>query len=330
MDTSFSSLRELLFKPVQDEAWNESFCSLIQEVCTEREEEYQTLWIPYCVSHAHLLTKPIKTVTSLPELRRWARYAPFACFFLDFIFQRMTAEEYKRVAQSEDFRKVHSLRLGGNCIAFDVLEAILHTPTLTGLRHLLLSHGQLIGSDCHYFLGEHALSHLERLDLSGNMIDDEGCKTLAQSSCLDSLRTLSLTSNRFCSKGVQWLTQSPYLHNLRSLHVGSNAIGLEGCQALAETGLFFQLQELVLSNCDIGEEECKALARSNSLHSLQKIDLCGNKLNDAACKQLARASFVSHLQEIHLSGNQIGEEGRSVLSMIPNVIIDDDIEKNST
>ena len=177
------------------------------------------------------------------------------------------------------------------------------------------------------------LSHLHRLDLSGNRIGDAAVAELAASPFVPELLELVLSGNDLSKppempnltaldvsnnplrsfefpRGLQRLGASGCgltveslapLTSLAELDVSSNALGPSGADALA--GLSLPLRRLDLSFNDIESAGAEALA----FDDLVSLTLRANRI--AATDGLAESPHFGNVEELDLAVNPIGDRG---------------------
>jgi uncharacterized protein (TIGR02996 family) len=138
----------------------------------------------------------------------------------------------------------------------DVLDALLHSPHLSGLRALAFAHCH---DECDFsgevlpaLLGSELMKRLNALDLSACHLGDTDAIELAAHPHVANLTWLSLRGNFIGSRGAHALAESPYLGNLRRLDLSRNRIDDAGAEALAGAPHLISLVVLDLTENPIG------------------------------------------------------------------------------
>lgn len=157
----------------------------------------------------------------------------------------------RELAASEALAGLVTLDVTDNDIGDLGLHAILGSPHLTNLRHLLLSRCGITTSGMTSLARSAIIGQLETLALDGNFkIDNRGIRALADCRRLDSLRTLGLG---WCSEinglAIRSLAQCKQLAGLAELDLSHSPIGDTGAEALADSPHMENLTRLNLYKC---------------------------------------------------------------------------------
>ena len=208
----------------------------------------------------------------------------------------------------------------------ELLESVVRSPYLTGLRQLTLQESsidvftglqlaeaawlpaleELSITGCEvpiYILGPH-LPRVHRLVLPKCRIAETGAGVMSES--MRALRDLYMPENYIKSVGLTSLARSSSFASISRLDVSHNGIDDDGAIAIAESPHAIGLRSLVLTGNSIGPEGTIALANSPYLAGLVHLDLCDNLVDHTGLDALVASTRLPALQRLGLSRNSLG------------------------
>jgi uncharacterized protein YjbI with pentapeptide repeats len=222
-------------------------------------------------------------------------------------------------------KQLEELDLQGTSIQGPGLSAL---SGMTHLRRLNLSGNPIAGEHLAHLRN---LDSLEELDLSNTSGDDESMASLVG---LKSLKRLNLLGTHVRGAGLRKLYP---LKNHLALSITLNAEDMENVDGavpfvalgvnspkadLTETGfdhltLYPMLEELDLSFSNMDDTHAKLLS---DLTNLKKLDLARTRISDAALEHLRE---LKDLRELHVDGTHVTEAGKQKLrAALPHLKFD--------
>lgn len=205
------------------------------------------------------------------------------------------------------------LRIVGQHLRPEAIQAILESPNMAGLHQLDLSYNDM------GFLKRRDLEGIERtlrsLILRDVELTVQGIEALVTSGILDGLEELDLGYN-------QELEPLALLDVVEQTDWGRLVrLGLAGCQIemgvltrLLEAQTLGQLEALDLSGNDIFTEHPETAAAvltqaGHKLGGLRRLDLGATGLNDRALEKIVESELIQTLSQLGLRDNPIGRDG---------------------
>lgn len=199
------------------------------------------------------------------------------------------------------------LNLSHSMLTIDVLRALANSASLTNLRELNLSANRLTHEAVRVLAESHLLLQLETLHLDSNLLGDAGALAVREWPALPRLTRLSLGQNQVFAAGIKALAGAPVLRELISLDLSRNVSCDEGVAALASSG-WAHLQALSLWFNGVGDKGIRALASSETLSQLTRLDLTANCITDVGARALIQSPGLQRLARLDLLRNDIGAE----------------------
>jgi uncharacterized protein (TIGR02996 family) len=205
-------------------------------------------------------------------------------------------------------------RLGPNCA-----RAVAKSPSLTGLRELVLSAFDLGSAGARALATSPNLAGLTALDLGICGIGVAGARALASSRRLTRLVRLGLDFNPLGCEGVAALAGSPVLAQVEYLGLAGTNLGPQGVRALADSPYLSRLRDLWLGGNTIEVEGVQALAESPRLPELTFLDLSRTGIGDFGATVLAGAAHLGSLERLLLPEADVGRAGAEALLTSPHL-----------
>jgi len=191
------------------------------------------------------------------------------------------------------------LNLVGSGMPHEVLEALLASPHLSGLRALRMPLHNF-GNQGVEHLAESKLPSLVDLDLSvatedelgsggryEETMDVEGIEALVNWSGLDNLQSLNMTGNQIGERGTEELLACPRLKNLKKLSIRSMAdydYEIDGkadvLPALGVLAKGVELEELYIGENEVSESTALALTHGPAFQNLKVLGMDRCSQND--------------------------------------------------
>jgi uncharacterized protein (TIGR02996 family) len=211
-----------------------------------------------------------------------------------------TLELVKRLAACPELSRWAELDFVA-CPGGEVLEALLSSPHLTGLRRVVAS-GNETGEGVGLMVADERFSHLRWLDLyDGNS-----------------------ASGRPGDDDFIDIVTSPHLARLEHLDYGTNNASDDGAAALASSPTMTRLRSLNLCENYVSPVGLRALAHSPTLTSLRHLNLfaCMGKtpLDDGAFADLLSSPLFTRLTALDFSSNAVSDEGVRRLAATPAAV----------
>ncbi|MGF1579770.1 MAG: TIGR02996 domain-containing protein [Gemmataceae bacterium] len=259
---------------------------------------------------AALLRAP--SLTNLEELDlsesgSWSRYAEDPI---------MDTAGVKALVAWKGMPKLRSLKLSGNNVKREGVQALLRSPNTRGLRKLYLRDNDLDGQVMQEFGSAHQDLRLDVLDLGENWLQTLGMADLRRANCLAELKVLEIDRCEMDLSAAHELAKAPFLDSLRKLNVNENSFGPDGLMVLLEASPR-HLHTLQLDNNNLGDEGLGRLGLSPSSNTLLKLDLSTNQVKAPGTKALASSKHLQNLMCLRLQYNHIGQDGVAVLKKSP-------------
>jgi uncharacterized protein (TIGR02996 family) len=157
------------------------------------------------------------------------------------------------------------------------------------------------------------LSRLRSLAITHQRLPDNAVAALVSEPALSGLKALDLTRNRFRIKGAEAIAGSPHLGGLQRLVLNVCYVHDRGPEALAASPHLAGLKRLELAECQIGPRGATALAKSKHLANLEWLDLGQNRLDEAGARALADASGLPNLRHLDVSSVRVRPDGLRAL-----------------
>jgi uncharacterized protein (TIGR02996 family) len=237
-----------------------------------------------------------------------------------------------RVASCPGLARIRELVIWNLFLDDEVIEAILSSPHLSGLRELHIVQGRTTADSLAAIAAR--LPGLVRLTFNSSIPQSLAASGTRALATLSGLRSLALKGWRMADDSVRalWVGKFPVLASLglrdcgigpgglaglgdgsslpalEQLDLGQNAIGDAGAIAVSRATSWTNLRWLGLARNVIGEPGAAALAGADHLAALKALDLYGNAIPDKGAQAFARHRLPA-LHRLNLAHNLIGNTG---------------------
>jgi uncharacterized protein (TIGR02996 family) len=250
------------------------------------------------------------------------------------------ADVLERLIASPHLAGLKALRLPSNNLGNAGLRALIQAASLTSLeeldlsaqsRHERYSHDPIIrAAGMQALMGWSGLARVRSLSLSGNDVSRDGLRALLRSPHVAVLKELSLRDGRLDGQAMAEFDSALPQLRLEALDLGENILKQVGAEYVAIAPCLRELKTLRLDRCEITLDGARLLTKkARFLDSLRLLDVGHNHFGPVGLTALLERKPLS-LHTLRMRDNDVFDKGAAILAGSPasDALLEVDLSQN--